>query len=140
MWEKDIARYQLTLPEQTNPDADGRTQDLTWMLPHFLHALSKLGFSDATIQPSVQGIWTDPRTGENFNEPMTRVDIDAPDTPENDLKLHEFSAEVARVTEQHKLYFVKHSLPRTLVDAGRAKHPLIDLPSADLGNIEPVFG
>lgn len=139
MWEQGVSRYQLSFPDNTNPDESGATQDLTWMLPHFLHALSKLGFADSTVQPSVQGTWTDPKTGQTFIEPMTRVEIDAPDTPENDQKLHQFAAEVARVTGQHKLYFAKHALPRTLVDPSADKHPLIDLPSVEQGDIAPLF-
>lgn len=139
MWEHGIARYQITLPEQTNPDEHGETQDLTWMLPHFLHALSKLGFPDSTVDDGFLGTWTDPKTGQTFQESMTRVDIDAPDTPENDQKLHDFASEVARVTGQHKLYFAKHTLPRTLVDPSRSKHPQIDLPDPSLGDIAPVF-
>lgn len=139
MWEQGIARYQLALPEQSNPDEFGQTQDLTWMLPHFLRALAKLGFQDSSVIKGVAGTWTDPRTGETFSEPMTRVDIDAPDTPENDHKLHHFASEVARVTAQHKIYFVKHALPRTLVDPAPTPHPMISLPSMDEGDIAPVF-
>ncbi len=139
MWQKDIARYQLSLPEQSNPDADGTTQDLKWMLPHFLHGLAKMGFSDSSVVTGVQGTWTDPNTGETFVEPMTRVDIDAEDSSENDHKLHRFAAEVARVTEQHKIYFVKHPLPRTLVDPSPTEQADIGLPGMEMGDIASVF-
>jgi hypothetical protein len=139
MWETGVARYQLMLPEQSNPDSSGATQDLTFMLPHFLKGLSQLGFSDSSIQRGIEGTWTDPQTGETFIEPMTRVDIDAIDSPENDHKLRGFAAEAARVTGQHKLYFAKHPLPRMLVDPASDRHPSFDMPGMDDTEASEIF-
>jgi len=116
MWESGIARYSLAVPELSNADESGMQQDLTWMLPLFLQALAKAGYPDSTVRKHIDGVWTDPNTGETFAEPMTWIDLDVEDTPVNDLTLHSFAAEVAQATSQHKLYFNKIPLPRTLVD------------------------
>lgn len=140
MWETGVARYSLAVPEMTNADASGHQQDLTWMLPAFLQALSKAGYSDSTVRKHVDGVWTDPNTNEQFVEPMTWIDLDTADTPENDQTLHSFAAEVARVTGQHKLYFNKIPLPRVLVDPSATKSSLFDLPEMNQGgNESPDF-
>ena len=133
MWEQGIARYSLAVPEMSNPDAGGLQVDLTWMLPNFLKALSKAGFPDSTVRKHIDGVWTDPTTGETFAEPMTWIDIDTADTPEHDQILHAFAAEVARVTEQRKLYFNKIPLPRVLVDPSAKPDARFNLPDMGAG-------
>ena len=134
MWEQGIARYSLAVPEMSNPDETGHHQvDLTWMLPGILKGLSKAGFSDSTVRKHIDGVWTDPSTGETFAEPMTWIDLDTEDTPENDQILHSFAAEVARVTQQRKLYFNKIPLPRVLVDPSAKPDPRFELPDMGAG-------
>jgi hypothetical protein len=110
------------------------------MLPGILKALAKAGYGDSTVRKHIDGVWTNPDTGESFAEPMTWIDLDVEDTPENDQTLHSFAAEVARATGQHKLYFNKIPLPRVLVSPSETAHPLFELPDmAAGGNLSPDF-
>jgi hypothetical protein len=134
MWEPGIARYSLAVPELSNADESGMQKDLTWMLPRFLQALAKAGYTDSTVRKHIDGVWTDPNTGQAYAEPMTWIDLDVEDTPDNDLALHTFAAEVARATGQHKLYFNKIPLPRMLVDPAPSRQ--FGLPHMDEGGQE----
>jgi hypothetical protein len=126
---KSSAKYHLFVPQHSNPDESGNTEDLSYLLPAIYDQLDKMGFTGRTVHTDREGHWTSD-DGTKYQDKMTIIEIIADDSKENDTKINSLAGAIATAADQESVFAYK--VPSVTVLSSDATSSRMTLPKTDI--------